>query len=79
MLKPKGLIEAEDDLLTALKLMHRNRIVVLPVFEKRKTRRRSQGFGSIPLCGVHFHGIAEAPCPEVSRFKSLLGERENEG
>ncbi|MFH1117982.1 MAG: CBS domain-containing protein [Pseudomonadota bacterium] len=36
MLKPKGVIQAEDDLLTALKLMHRNRIVVLPVYEDGK-------------------------------------------
>ncbi len=36
MLKPKGVIQAEDDLLTALKLMHRDRIVVLPVYDNGK-------------------------------------------
>lgn len=36
MLRPKGVIQAEDDLLTALKRMHANRIVVLPVYDNGK-------------------------------------------
>jgi len=36
MFKPKGVIHAEDDLLTALKRMHQNRIVVLPVYDNGK-------------------------------------------
>jgi CBS domain-containing protein len=33
MLKVKGVIEAQDDLLTALKLMYANKITVLPVYD----------------------------------------------
>jgi len=36
MLKPKGVIQAENDLHTALKLMHTNRVVVLPVYDNGK-------------------------------------------
>jgi CBS domain-containing protein len=36
MLQVKGVIEAEDDLLKALKLMYANKITVLPVYDKEE-------------------------------------------